>query len=61
MNLSYMSNSEISDPSNLILKSLLHYFQIATIIGLTNYELNFQLPYVVTFLPNVVGEPIQSL
>ncbi len=53
-----MSNSEISDPSNLILKSLLHYFQIVTIVGLANYELNFKLPYVVTFFPNVIGEPI---
>jgi hypothetical protein len=61
MNITYMSNSEMSDPSNLILNCLLHYIQIATIIEITNYELNFQLPYAVTFLPNVVGEPIQSL
>ncbi len=56
-----MSNSEISDPSNLILKSLLHYVQIITILGLTNYELNFTLSYGVTFLPNMIGKPIQSL
>ncbi len=30
-------------------------------MGLTNYELGFEIPYSVSFLPNVIGEPINSL
>jgi hypothetical protein len=51
----------MTDLSNLVLKGLLHYFQIITILGLSNYELDFSIPYMVTFFPNIIGEPVQSL
>lgn len=42
-------------------KILMHYFQIITITELLTFGIDFEIPYGVSFLPSIIGDPINGL
>jgi hypothetical protein len=56
-----MSSSESTDIGSMLLKSLLHYVQIVSVLGLNTIGLGFTVPYAISFLPNIIGEPINTM
>jgi hypothetical protein len=61
MNCVSMSSSESSDVGNVLLKSLVHFFQIITVLKLGAMKYGLNVPYEVQFFPSLLGEPVQSL
>jgi hypothetical protein len=61
LNITYISRLERSDVSSLIIKSLLHYLQIVSLVGLNKLTAGFDVPIGLKFFPNSVGEPVTVL
>lgn len=61
MNCLSISKSEQDDKGNVLIKSLVHYFQIVTVLRLNVQKFGLILPFEVQFIPSILGEPIQSL
>ncbi len=54
-------NCSSNSTTTIYLKCLVHYFQIFTILGLDKFSLNLEIPQIITFLPNLIGEPIKAM
>jgi hypothetical protein len=61
MNIMSLGNSQLNDQSNYLIKNLIHYLQIISIIEINRFTFHFEIPYSITILPRIIGEPIQSL
>jgi hypothetical protein len=61
MHILHMSRSELGGIGSQISSSLLHYMQIVMTLKMNNYGFGYTIPLEIQFLPNIIGDPIQSL
>jgi hypothetical protein len=61
LGLSYQSKSETSNSDSLLIKALLHNFQIVSVLRFNEALALVKIPRFIDFVPSLVGDPIKNI